>query len=120
MSSRRTMLEFDSDADLWTVVEGWAKETGYRQVDSGDSWRRYQKGHGILTGSMLLEVRREDNKWHLDAWIHANIMARIGALFLIPSEMSIQSGGLKGAVPRRIARRDVNALLQRLGQQPIE
>jgi hypothetical protein len=44
----------------------------------------------------------------------------MGALFLIPAEMGIESGGIKGALPRSMARNSVNKLLAQLDQPPIE
>ena len=121
MANSRTVLEFESNADIWTVIKAWAKETGYRQVDSGDSWRRYQKGHGIFMAPMILEVHREDsNKVRLEAWVYTNTLSRIMALFLVPSEINIGSGGLGVKMPRIMARKHVNILLDRLGQPPIE
>jgi hypothetical protein len=42
----------------------------------------------------------------------------MGALFLIPADR-IESGGLKVALPRSMARNAVNKLLSELGQPPI-
>ncbi len=46
-------------------------------------------------------------------------MGRIGALCLIQADMGIESGGLKVALPRSMARNAVNKLLSELGQPPI-
>jgi hypothetical protein len=46
-------------------------------------------------------------------------VARLCALFLIPTDMSIESGGVKGVLPRTMARNAVNNLLAQLGQPPI-
>ena len=68
---------------------------------------------------MMAEISQVEGRVRVEAWIRANIIARASALFLIPAEMEIESGGLRGVVPRRIARNAVNHLLATLGQAPI-
>jgi hypothetical protein len=45
---------------------------------------------------------------------------RLMSLFILPSEITIGSGGMKAVLPRKMARGDVNTLLERLGQPPLE
>ena len=117
--ANRTILSFETDTDVWPIVDNWAQQTGYREIAKGETWRRYQKGHGVLVAPKKVEVRQEDKNVQLQAWVNPNLLARMGALFLIPSEMDIGSG-FKGKLPRSQARKDVNILLQRLGQPLIE
>ena len=117
--SRRTIRDFSAKEEIWPVVEGWAKETGYRLRESEQSQRLYQKGHGILVAPMMLKISQTEEKVHLEAWIRAGLFVRLMALFIIPSEMGIESGGFRGVAPRRIARKAVNKLLERLGQPLI-
>lgn len=95
-----------------------ANHYGFRGV-SPDGTRSYQRGNGLLTGAMPLSVRQNGTDVHLEAWIHATLLARITALFLIPADMGIESGGFKGILPRQIARNSVNVLLAQLSQPPI-
>ncbi len=113
--SRRTVCDFTADKEIWTVVEGWAKETRYRLRESDQSQRLYQKGRGILVVPTMLEVSQTKEKVHLEVWIRANLFFRLTALFLIPSERGIESGGFMWVAPRRVARRAVNKLLEKLG-----
>ena len=69
--------------------------------------------------AMPLSVRQNGTAVHLEAWIHSTLLARITALFLIPTDMGIESGGMKGIMPRSMARGSVNKLLSQLGQPPI-
>jgi hypothetical protein len=55
----------------------------------------------------------------VEAYVAANLLARAGALFLIPSEITVEPGGMKGALPRKMGRAEVNALLKELNQAPI-
>jgi hypothetical protein len=118
--SRRTTLRFSRTGDVWAVVERWAKENGYQQKQSAGNERLYQKGVGFLVAPMMLKVNQENHVTSMQAWIRANIFVRLGSLFILPAEMGIESGGLRGALPRSIARKAVNALLAQLGQPPIQ
>lgn len=116
----KTVRDFQFAQDIAPLADAWASANhfGLREVQP-DGTRRYQRGNGILTGVMLTSVRQQGKDVHLEAWIHATLVARIGALFLIPADKSIESGGLKGALPRKFAREAVNKLLAQVGQPPI-
>jgi hypothetical protein len=115
-----TVRDFQTALDVVPLVDAWAQASGYgfRGV-SPDGTRNYQRGNGLLTGPMLLSIRQNGPAVHLEAWVHATLVARIGALFLVPSDMGIESGGFRGVLPRSIARSSVNALLAQMGQPPI-
>jgi hypothetical protein len=55
----------------------------------------------------------------MQAWLPISIFARIAALFLLPAEMHIRSGGFRAVLPRKLARNAVNDLLAQVGAQPI-
>jgi hypothetical protein len=55
----------------------------------------------------------------MQAWLPINLFARIAALFMLPAEMHIRSGGFRAVLPRKIARNAVNELLQQVGAQLI-
>ena len=116
----RTVREFQVGGDVSQLVDEWARANHYGFLGvSADGTRNYQRGNGILTGAMPLSVRQTGSAVHLEAWIHATLVARISALLLVPAEMGIESGGFRGAVPRSVAREAVNRLLVQLGQPPI-
>jgi hypothetical protein len=48
-----------------------------------------------------------------------NLFVRLMALFMLPKQMSVESGGFRGALPRKIGRQAVNRLLEKLGQTPV-
>ena len=116
----RTVRDFQVGFDITPMVDAWAGSNhyGFRGV-SADGTRNYQRGNGILTGAMPLTVLQTGAGVHLEAWIHSTFVARISALFLIPADMGIESGGIRGALPRSMARNAVNRLLSELGQSPI-
>ena len=116
----RTIRDFQVGFDVGPTVDAWAQANhyGFRSV-SPDGTRNYQRGDGLLTGAMPFTVRQSGPVVHVEAWIHATLVARIAALFLIPTDMGIESGGMRGILPRQIARDSVNKLLAQLGQEPI-
>jgi len=116
----KTIRDFQVTFDVAPLVDAWAanQHFGFRGV-SPDGTRNYQRGNGLLTGAMPFTIRQNGPQVHLEVWIHANLVARICALFLIPSDMGIESGGVRGLLPRSMARGSVNVLLAQLGQPPI-
>jgi hypothetical protein len=117
--NEKTVRTFVYQGDLMGEVESWAKENGYRAVESEGEGKLFQKGHGFWVAPMLLRVIQNGEEVTLEASVEAKLLARIMALFMLPAKMGIESGGLKGVAPRKIARRAVNKLLERLGQEPI-
>jgi hypothetical protein len=120
--SSRTVIDFQvgNADDTWKAIDQWAQENGYNQKEASGSFKRFQKGVGFLVAPMMLEVTIEGQNAHLEAWVRANLFVRAMALFIVPSEMGIHSGGVKMAVPRKIARNAVNKLLEQLNQPLIE
>jgi hypothetical protein len=116
----RTVVEFCSDLDIWRVVDQWASDSGFRLKVPGDTERLYQKGVGFLVAPMMLNVKRDNQKIRLETWVSVNLFMRLFALFLVPSEMGIESGGVRLIAPRSIARKTVNELLVQLGQSVIK
>jgi hypothetical protein len=116
----KTVVEFRSDADIWRVVDKWAGDSGFRLKVPGDTERLYQKGVGFLVAPMMLNVKRDGQKSRLEAWISVNLFVRLFTLFLVPSEMGIESGGFRLVAPRSIARKAVNSLLEQLGESAIQ
>jgi hypothetical protein len=118
--AEKTIRDFQVGFVVAPVADAWAgaNHFGLRTVDP-DGSRHYQRGEGILTGVMLCTVRQAGQNVRVETWIHARLIARISALFLIPTDMSVESGGLKGMLPRKMCRDAVNQLLVQLGQPPI-
>ena len=117
--SKRTTVQFHCDTDISSLVDQWARGNGYRLKTTVGAERTYQKGMGFLVAPMMLKIRNETLGMTLEAWIRVNPLVRLMGLFMIPSEMGIESGGLRLVAPRKIARKAVNVLLQQLGQPAI-
>jgi hypothetical protein len=120
VTEKRAIRDFTTPGALWPAVDEWAGAQGYRLIEPGDGRRLYQKGEGILAGMRLLELRKTGDQVHLEAWVSARLLARIMSAFILPSEITIESGGMKAVLPRKLGRAEVNDLLEALGQPPVE
>lgn len=116
--SKRTVLNFEVDRDIWPVVEVWAKDTEHREIARGATWRRYQNGYGVWVAPKRVEIHQEGNKVELQAYLYNPMINRAFYLFLMPEELEVKRGFFAW-LPRAQARDNVNALLRRLGQKPI-
>lgn len=119
MADKRAIREFPAGREMWKKVDAWAAAQGYRVVEESGDHRLYRKGAGFLTGARLVDIRKSGRQVHLEAWVAGNLPARIFSLFILPAEITIESGGAKAVVPRKQGRGEVNALLEQFQQEPI-
>jgi hypothetical protein len=116
----RSFRDFQVPFVVAPVADAWASANHFAlHLVEPDGSRHYVRGSGLLTGQMMCVVRQAGPNVRIEAWIHARLLARISALFLIPTDMSVEPGGMKGVLPRKMCRDAVNALLAQLGQPPI-
>jgi len=118
--AKRSVVTFTIKGDPWPVIASWAKEHRFfpREPQTG-SVKLFQKGTGLLTAPMRAQFTQRGDEIELQAWVHMPLITRIMALFLLPAEMNVGSGGFRAFVPRSIARKAVNALLVEVGAEPI-
>lgn len=116
---KRTKISFTTDADVWSIVEGWADQHNYRIKTQTESRRRYQKGVGFWVAPMMLEIEFDGKQVKMEAWVRLNLFMRCVSFFILPAEITIESGGFRAALPRRMARKAVNELLIQLNQPEI-
>ena len=115
----RTVREFPSPPKLWSEVETWAAETGFK-LDSREEKRRiYRKGNRMLTAPLWVEIRQQGKRAVLEAWVTADFYLFLNLLSGKKPETAIASGGLTACIPRRKAREAFNRLLARFGQDPV-
>ena len=117
---KRTNIEFIYSNSVWSVTDKWAVENRYKIKESFSNGKLFQKGTGFLVAPMMLKIEQTGDRVFMEAWVRANLFVRAFSLFILPSEMEIRSGGLRGAAPRAIARKAVNKLLEVLGQEKIK
>src|SRR5215831_13772633 len=115
MTAPRAVRDIEVSADLWPVVDRWAQQPGYRVDEQDNDRRSYKKGSGVMTGSRLVTIATSGRSVHLEACVTANFLARLFSLFILPKEITIESGGMKAVLPRKLGRNEVNDLLQSPG-----
>ncbi len=118
--ANRSVVTFGISGDPWPTIAAWAQRHRYlpREPQTG-SVKLFQKGSGFWTAPMRAQFTQNGQQIEMQAWIHNPLIARIFALFILPAEMNIRSGGLRAVIPRNIARKAVNELLAQVGAPPI-
>jgi len=115
----RTHITVPARHDFSTILDAWAVEHQYllqrEETTPEGPVRLYQKGTGFLVAPMMLRVLAAGDEIRMEAWVSAGFYVRMMSLFILPAEMTIESGGFKGTIPRKMARKAVNDLLGRLG-----
>ncbi|WP_020675903.1 hypothetical protein [Geopsychrobacter electrodiphilus] len=115
----RTIREFTYKDDLWSIVDSWARRSGFTMDLLEDSRRVYHKGNRLVMAPVCLEIRHDGSNVTLETWIKADMYLIMALMTGKPPEAGIQSGGLTAWIPRKRARKVVNPLLISLGQSPI-
>ncbi len=116
----RSIRDFQVPYVVAPIADAWASANGFAlTMVEPDGSRHYVRGSGLLTGQMMCVVRQFNQHVRIEAFIHARLIARMGALFLIPTDKSIEPGGVVGVLPRKMCRDAVDKLLAQLGQPPI-
>ena len=116
-SQSRTTIRLNNNT--LQVVEGWANANNFKLKSAAGNEKTYQRGVGFLVGPTMLRIRPENHELVLEVWIRMNLFTRLMSLFILPAEIGIESGGLKAALPRSMARNHFNQLLAHLGQPLI-
>jgi len=119
-SNKRSVVTFPLRGDPWPVIAGWAQKHKFmpREPQTGNI-KLFQKGSGFWTAAMRAQFTQQGDQIELQAWLPISIFARIAALFMLPAEMHIRSGGFRAVLPRKIAREAINELLLQVGATPI-
>jgi hypothetical protein len=115
----RTVREFTSGADVWEILERWALQAGYALVLQDKTSRTYQKGNNPVFVPTFVKVTWTKPGYRLETWLEPPGINRFVSLATIPRELGLESGGVTGTVPRVMARRDVNRLLDLLRVPPV-
>jgi hypothetical protein len=116
----KAVRDFNMSGDVAAFADGWASSNNFdlKGVDP-DGTRRYQRGHGLMVHAQHATVRQSGTQVHLEAWTHATMVDRIFSFGMMPANMTVESGGMRGWLPRKLAREAVNKFLEQLSQPPI-
>ena len=118
--AKRSVITYRVQQDPWPQIAAWAQRNKFlpRAPQTGDV-KLFQKGSGLWTAPMRAQFTQRGDQIEVQAWVHNPLFARIMALFILPAEMNLNSGGFRAVIPRNIARKAVNELLHEVGAQPI-
>ncbi|MGH8083584.1 MAG: hypothetical protein ACREP7_23615 [Lysobacter sp.] len=111
-SNPRDYVEFESQQDVYAVVDAWAVSHGYVLKRNQGVHRTYQKGSGFLTAPMFLELDRSGEKYTLSSYVRING-------FLIQGDMALGGGGFMAKMPRSTAKKAQNQLFEQLQLAPL-
>ncbi len=129
--SGRTVVEFQTDKNVWEIADAWAAQHNGKAQDQSDTHRLYKidSGQGLLVG---VELDQTDSGYKIQGWMEPPQMgAMTGGIArmagvpkgLIPTEMRLDAGA---AVPGGVVMQNkpglmFNQLLQALGiEQQIQ
>ncbi len=118
--NKRTQVIWSVAGDPGPAIAAWAKRKGFHPRDpQTGNLKLFQKGSGFWAAATRTQFTLRDGQMELQAWIPISLFARIMALFLLPAEMHVRSGGFRAVLPRKLARDAINELLVEVGAQPI-
>ncbi len=118
--SKRTIVRYPVEGDPWPVITEWALEHRFQpRGPQTPAVKLFQRGMGLLTAPARAQFIHRGSHVEVQAWIHIALFTRIIALFTLPAEVHVRSGGITAALPRRTARKAINELLSRVGAEPI-
>ncbi len=118
--AERSVRDFQVSFLVAPIADAWAGANGFALSGvEPDGSRHYVRGSGLLTGQMMCVVRQFGPHVRVEAYVHARMVARLSALFLIPENMSVEPGRFVGGLPKKMCRDAVDKLLAQLGQPPI-
>ena len=118
--SRRSVVTYAVTGDPWPTIGAWAQQHGFhpREPQTGNA-KLFQKGMGLFTAPMRAQFTHTGNTVEVQAYLNIGLFARIMALFMLPAEMNVRSGGFRAVLPRSMARKAVNVLLAQVGAELI-
>jgi hypothetical protein len=118
--SRRSVVTYSVTGDPWPTIATWAQQHGFnpREPQTGNT-KLFQKGSGLFTAPIRAQLTHTGNTVEVQAYLTMGLLVRIMALFLLPAEMNVRSGGFRAVIPRSIARKAVNVLLAQVGAELI-
>ena len=123
--SGRTVIEFETDKNVWEIADAWAAQNGAKPTEATDTHRAYKfdAAQGMMLG---VEIDTTDAGYKIQGWMEPPQMGAVTGGFarmagvpkgLIPTEMRLDLGS---AVPGGMVMQNkpgmlFNQLLQSLG-----
>jgi hypothetical protein len=104
----KTAFKVRYSGSIWPAVEKWAAESDYILEIPGDSARFYFRELKESDGKIRLAISQVSEDVQIKAWFSDSIQ----------DELAIDSPSLYSALPRKMARSELQALLKTLGYKP--
>jgi hypothetical protein len=117
VGNSRTIRDFQLPFLVAPVADAWASANGFQLVFVEQDGSRRYRCQRAMGGAWFCVVRQLGPNARVEAWMYTAWFNRIP--FLIPGELSVESGHFVGALPRSKCRNAVNQLLAQLGQPLI-
>lgn len=118
-SSDRWMRDCRVRSESWFTIETWARENAFHMVAYKAKKRLYQKGMAPDGFIYFLEVRHEERRVVMKAWIEVSRKMQWLSLFHLPAELKVEPKGFWGVRQRRRFCDQLNQLLMNLRQPEI-
>ena len=102
----RTVVEFETDKNVWEIADAWAAQHNAKPVEQGDTHRLYKfdSGQGLMIG---VELDPTDSGYKIQGWMEPPQMgAMTGGIArmagvpknLMPTEMRLDAGAASGGM----------------------
>ncbi len=128
--SGRTVVEFQTDKNVWEITDAWAAQYNSQPQESSDTHRLYKidSGMGLMLG---VELDQAGDGYKIQGWMEppgmpgglTGGMARLAGVpkNIVPTEMRLDAAAAGGVVMQNKPGQMFNQLLQSLGvEQQIE
>lgn len=108
----KTIINFQySKEDLFEVVSRWAADNGYDLKTKEENTRVYKNGsYWSFNAHTTLLVKKDGKDVTLEVWINP----------IWGGKMDVNVNGIVAVLPRKKATKQVNELLQLLGQKKLD
>jgi hypothetical protein len=123
--SQKTIRHFDYEGNLWSIIDQWAVETGFKMIkkeNKENNESRWYKKRGWIDDFAMLQISSVGSLVDLNAWVHLSVN-RKPYFFGRRENMKLESNAFKpvwfSVGLHSTARKDVNKLLIKLDQPPI-
>jgi hypothetical protein len=110
---------FNVRAESWFTFENWAHEHHFHMTACKAHRRLYSKGSNPDYYTTFLDIRHDETRVVLSAWIQVGFKLRALSCFLLPPTLPIKPMGFRAIRTRRQACHDLNELLEKFKQLPI-
>lgn len=108
---KRISLSFDTDADIWPIVEAWTRAVGFRILEFEDTRRLYRKSGNLSHPPLMCLVSSMDGEVLLEIWASTWVPPKLMPVF---ADLGMEVLEAKNALVPLEIREAVDSLLDSL------